>query len=484
MRFVFVSFLILNTLFVDAAIRATFDYKQFLIPGEGVFLETHLNFQGKSLEWISVDDKTNTATVQATLVVYSGDQVVDFRKVKINASPTPLGVTSDFIDIQRFLLPAGNYTLEVVLIDLNDPNLEEAKFTSPIQISLALDQPEISSITFVEAYMKSTEPNELTKSGLDILPLISDYFPEQANKLVFYAEVYNSGLALQGADKYLLTYAIWNDQGEIPATRKYMRKDIAQVTPLLETVDITAIPSGSYQLVIEMRSPSNEELASESIAFTRRAPLSLATLNQGDNYVAQPGLAFQNPDSMSSYVSWLYPIAQNNERNTINAQVQAGDQEILQTYFLSFWNERAPEDPIGAWLKYVREVWYVNRKYKTPIVDGYRSDRGRVFLQYGRPNTIVERHNQTNLFPYEIWHYYKIERFNDKRFLFYSRSVVNYDFDLLHSDMLGEVQNHDWPTMMRTKNNDLRPSDSALNRMNPRDTYSFDELEDLFYNPR
>ncbi len=484
MRFAILFTLIFNALFAQAAIRASFDYKQFIIPGEGVFLETHLNFQGKSLEWVAAEQDMNTASVQATLVVYDGDRVVDFRKVKINASPTPTGVVSDFIDIQRFVLPKGNYILEIALVDLNDPNLEEAKFSRPVEITLALEQPAVSSITFVEAYAKSTQITELTKSGLDILPLISDYFPEESNKLVFYAEAYYSNVAVREGDKYLLTYSIWNDQGEVPGTRKYMRKDLAPATPIIETVDISAIPSGRYQLVVEMRTPSNEEFASESIAFTRRAPLSLATLNQGDSYVAQPGLAFQNPDSMSAYVSWLHPIAQNNERNTILSQVQAGDQEVLQTYFLSFWNERAPEDPIGAWLKYVKEVWYVNRKYKTPVLDGYRTDRGRVFLQYGRPNTIVERHNQVNVFPYEIWHYYKIERFNDKRFLFYSRNVVNYDFDLLHSDMLGEIQNHDWPTLMRTKNNDLRPSDSAINRMNPRDTYSFDELEDLFYNPR
>ena len=144
----------------------------------------------------------------------------------------------------------------------------------------------------------------------------------------------------------------------------------------------------------------------------------------------------------------------------------------------------APHDPMGEWKKYVRQVWYVNAEYTTPVMPGYRTDRGRVWLQYGKPNTIVVRHNETEVFPYEIWHYYKIGRFNDKRFLFYSRAVSNYDFDLLHSDMLGETKNEDWRSVMRTKNNDLRPTDTQLNSTNQRDTYSFDELEDLFFNPR
>ena len=55
---------------------------------------------------------------------------------------------------------------------------------------------------------------------------------------------------------------------------------------------------------------------------------------------------------------------------------------------------------------------------------------------------------------------------------------------LLHSDMLGEVQNNDWPVVMRTKNVEVSSSESSRNRSGARDTFSGDELEDLFYNPR
>jgi GWxTD domain-containing protein len=321
---------------------------------------------------------------------------------------------------------------------------------------------------------------------MDILPLVSDYYPEDAGKLVVYGEAYNADMANIEGGKYLLTFFIIGDEGEVPDSRRYKRKDASKVTPILETFDISQLPSGNYELVVEMRDPQNEELASRSIGFTRMAALNkdFMAMANSDAYVAKPGLAFNNPDSIRSYVSWLYPLAQNVERGTIDSQVKQNNTETLQSFFQAFWEDRAPEDPIGAWLNYVKDVWYVNKKYRSPVMEGYRTDRGRVYLQYGKPNTIVERHNNPNYFPCEIWHYYKIERFNDRRFLFYSRNVVNYDFNLLHSDMLGEVQNHDWPTLIRTKNNDLRPTDSALNRLAPRDTYSMDEIEDLFYNPR
>jgi len=58
-------------------------------------------------------------------------------------------------------------------------------------------------------------------------------------------------------------------------------------------------------------------------------------------------------------------------------------------------------------------------------------------------------------------------------------------FVLLHSDMLGEVQNNDWLHVLRNRENSLRVTESQVNRLNPRrDTFSGEEPEDLFFNPR
>lgn len=475
--------LLLST-FAHAGIRATFDHKQFLIPGEGAFLETLLSFDGKTLSWAIVDEQNVQSTVEATIVVLRNGEVVDFKKNRISSPVQPNGKYVDFIDVQRFLLPPGSYQLDIELVDLNDETTEKVTLSRTIEISLKQNEPGISSVTFVQAYAKSKQPNELTKSGYDLLPLVSDFFPRDAKKVVFYTELYNTDQVFGEEGKFLLSYAVWNDKGAIETTRKYFRKDAAPVIPLLETLDLTTLQEGRYQLVIEIKNKENEEIKSEAIGFFRsgesEAPFTALT----QDYVTKPGLAFHNPDSILDYVSCIYPIAMNVEQGTIRNLETDGSQETLLTYFESFWMNRAPDNPVESWLEYRKEVWKVEDMFATPVRKGYDTDRGRIWLQYGEPNTRITRYNETEVFPYEIWHYYKISRFNDKRFLFYSRTVVNYDFELLHSDMPGEVQNENWPHIMRTKNNDLRPTDTQLNRMNPRDTYSRDELEDLFYNPR
>ena len=104
--------------------------------------------------------------------------------------------------------------------------------------------------------------------------------------------------------------------------------------------------------------------------------------------------------------------------------------------------------------------------------------------RFGKPNTVVKRHHETEYYPYEIWHYHKAGRFNNKRFLFFAPHVVSECFELLHSDMLGERQNEDWLSQLKSRENRLRVSESMENRLNPRDAFSREEPEDLFYNPR
>ncbi|MGF1565527.1 MAG: GWxTD domain-containing protein [Flavobacteriales bacterium] len=469
-----------------AGVRASFDLKEFLLPGEGHLLETHLLFDAQSLLWSPTEEGNVQAAVELTIILQKGTEIVDFKKLRINSLEVQQGQESDFFDIQRFVVQPGTYVVEVKLKDLNASNSETASFTKAVATRLDAQQPCVSGLFFVSAYSKTQTPSELTRSGFDMLPAVSDYFPTESEKLVVYGEAYNADKAGFDGNKYIVSSYLAGEAGEIENSRRYHRRDIAQVTPLLESVPISDLPSGSYEYVMEMRSPSNELIAQESVPFYR-AKIEKQTFSESidpDAYVSTPGMAFNNPDSIRSYVSWLYPLANNVEQRTINAQVDANDPEVLKSYFFSFWESREPERPIDAWMYYVKEVWYVNRKYKSPIMPGYRTDRGRIWLAYGKPNTIVERHNSLNYFPVEIWHYHRIDRFTDRRFLFFSRNVVNYDFALLHSDMLGETQNQDWRSIVQSKNNDLRPTDSALNTMAPRDTYSLDELEDLFFNPR
>ncbi|MBL0073656.1 MAG: GWxTD domain-containing protein [Bacteroidetes bacterium] len=116
----------------------------------------------------------------------------------------------------------------------------------------------------------------------------------------------------------------------------------------------------------------------------------------------------------------------------------------MQQFFYDFWTKRSPVNPEKAWMDYRIEVMRVNNDFGTRIAKGYTTERGRVYLKYGPPNTITKSYNEPSAYPYEVWHYYKIGQQSNRKFVFYNPDLVTNDFMLLHSDAQGEPNNDRW----------------------------------------
>jgi GWxTD domain-containing protein len=199
-------------------------------------------------------------------------------------------------------------------------------------------------------------------------------------------------------------------------------------------------------------------------------------------------LKLTDPDRLVRHLFDHLAMASTNEQNTIqNVLVPQRNVVQMQQYISGFWLERSQSvaEAEGLHLQYLDRIAFVDDAYgDCKQGQGSQTEMGNIFLRFGQPNTVVKRHNETDYYPYEIWHYHKAGRFNNKRFLFFAPHVVSECFEMLHSDMLGERQNEDWLSQLRSRENRLRVTESMQNRLNPRDSFSRTEPEDLFYNPR
>ena len=151
-----------------------------------------------------------------------------------------------------------------------------------------------------------------------------------------------------------------------------------------------------------------------------------------------------NRDTLVRYIEYTFPISTDFERKYAESQIVNADVEVLQKYFLNFWLTRNKLNPEQEWIDYKHLVDYANKKFKSVSLDGYQTDRGRVFLKYKQPNVVTESYNEPAAYPYEIWHYYELEGQHDKKFVFYTRDIVTNDFQLIHSDAVGELRNYQW----------------------------------------
>jgi len=105
------------------------------------------------------------------------------------------------------------------------------------------------------------------------------------------------------------------------------------------------------------------------------------------------------------------------------------------------------------WKKYFELVKTVNKQFATGIKKGYESDRGRIYLKYGKPNTRMQIKSEPSSYPYEIWHYYRAANYSNIKFVFYSPDVVTNDYPLLHSNLRGEMNNPQWKVQLYKRTN-------------------------------
>ena len=134
-----------------------------------------------------------------------------------------------------------------------------------------------------------------------------------------------------------------------------------------------------------------------------------------------------------------------------------------------------------------KQVKIAQEKFGNKKVRGYNTDRGRVYLQYGPPDQRSESASDASAHPYEIWQYYKlINKANNipqtnKMFVFYSPHFTGYDFKLLHSNVIGEIQDMDWQSKIKGSSVNNNPVDDR--KKNNEDGFG-NHSNDLFNNPR
>ena len=461
---VLIAFMSMNL--QSKTIRAYLSYSIFNTPDNKPYIETYLTIQSSCIVHALQENGTYQGKLNVQIIFRQNDSIVNFGKYEL-LSPEikDTAVNSvNFLDVQRYSLPAGTYDLE---LNLDDPNSEEEPIVSNTSfiIDFPVDEFAFSDIEFLSSYEKNETTGILNKQGYEVIPYGYNFFPREETEMHFYTEVYNSIKTL-GEEPYIIYSYIRPFEVDKKLDQFfYMRKMKAKpINVLLSTIDIEQLPTGNYLLVNEARDRNNDLIASKELFFYRDNPD--AAFNLTNILISDPSSTFvgkiDNRDSLVLYIDYLYPISTEAEKIYVKSQIKTANIEVLQKYFYNFWNERDKVDPEGAWLAYLELVKQANHNFKTVSLDGYLSDRGRVYLQYGKPNVIAESHNEPAAFPYEIWHYYEINGQRNKKFVFYTQEIATNDFHLLHSDVVGELANYHWQRQLYSRTWDPYSIDDVI----------------------
>ncbi len=420
----------------------------FSVPADTPYLETYLAVPGHVITYRQDDQARWHGCLRIALQVYRDTTLVDQDTYLLYTPSLPDTHQLEFtiVDLRRRFLKPGNYLVALTAADHYD-TARIAHLHQGVNLPDRRHQIAFSDILLVQQYEPTQQTNAYSRNGYDLKPLVARYYGSSLNRLTFYCEIYNALPHIKQGDlilNYSVHYAHNHQVAE--GLYRFTRQRPARMNVLFAAFDISRLPSGAFYLRVEARDRTNNLLADQLVYFHRYNPSIPTSLHAAPLLSIANTFAEKLPaDSLLYFLKSLLPIAEPFEKDHLRVAMKGADTTALRKLFYAFWLSRHPENPALAWNRYYAEVQLVNERFSTATKYGFETDRGRVYLQYGKPNTIEGHPFEAGALPYEIWHYYQLgNQQRNVRFVFCCKELATGDYQLIHSDARGELNDPRW----------------------------------------
>ncbi|NQV16178.1 GWxTD domain-containing protein [bacterium] len=421
--------------YTEADLGVSIDYSRFSIEG-GVYLDIYLMIPQSTFLYFEADSGLEakvvfqTALIQDGMVPYPPDR---WQRVYKAADNSAIASLSYVPDISKFYVEAGDYLLQVDIVDVNSNRRQRIK--KPISLEIfPSGQLAISDITIASQIVKAITENEFTKYGNDVVPNAERTFSPSAPMMYYYFETYG----LSGSGNYQMHAQVLS-----------LNEDVVQDYPIRTKkmpgssavewggVNTAGLKSGIHKLKISMTDEVSAKSVSSLKTFYVLRPKSVANNTTSTTQTDYTGLS---EDQLNEIFNVVSLIMDKKERRLFKSSDSEGKRNILT----AFWDRKDP-DPDTAQnefkMKFYSRVQLVNREYGSETDEGWQTDRGRILIHYGRPNNVETHPSSLDQKPWESWHYYGIE--GGIEFIFIDRSGYG-KYQLVHSTARDEVQDYSW----------------------------------------
>lgn len=299
-------------------------------------------------------------------------------------------------------LSPGNYLVEIIFEDKE--SLKEFRLSKQITIrKFDANLLGVSDLMLVRDVEQEGGRKKISPQINPNVAALKDGFD------VFY-EVYNPfDLGNVTIDYTILT------KGKVLSEERSTQSVRQGRNTFLASIPSSGLGIGTYTLKVELRHPG--DTTKSALLATIERPFIVEWLTAG------------SPVSIADLdeaIEQLRYFAKSEELDYIR---DAEDEEERRRRFEEFWERHNPisgsrSNP--ALIEYYNRVAYANQHYGH-YIDGWKTDRGMVYILYGPPD-YVERHPlDVESKPYEVWEYYDINR----RYVFVDESGFG-DYRLMY----------------------------------------------------
>jgi len=294
--------------------------------------------------------------------------------------------TTEHIHRFRINLPAGKYLVKTRLLDLNTGNHRNQTINSEIQ---PYDPGKLvmSDLLLVD----TSDVNQITVANV-IPPL---RIPIQ-KRIYVYAEIFN----FDGQQPYKIQpyFSRKNATKDLELRYKLFTTSSSIKILLLELVEDDML-RGDHLLNVILTVGSDSVMKSKPIRFVQQ----------------KSDLEEIVETSLDEMIDQLQYIAEGDEWKKLRKSTGKEREDL----FKQFWERRDPTPGTpenGLFDEYYRRIQQANARFRVQRLQGWRTERGRVFIVYGQPDTVDRTSNYSGSSGiYEVWYYDELR----KRFVFW-----------------------------------------------------------------
>lgn len=424
-------------------------------PG-GAYIEAYWQVVPASLHF----DKDNQwrATLKTDIIFRNDTGIVAEQYLEQHTPPAGSlaeAQKQNIIDLHRYMMPTGAIRM---ILQLSEPGYPDNKFIYTDSFTVAEQAGNFySGIQLLDTAYASQQVTMFSKNNRMQVPLCTNFLDDYKKVLHYYAELYQGSMLATSEYPLVQRVFISKHEYEAPVYGLMHTDSISRtvVSPVYGDFNTAVLPSGNYYLNVVLEDKTGLRIAANHFFFQRenKHPEEIKTETKRDTTpekivvidIAKSFVMKYSFQQLMAILKMITPISDALEMQTIKG-FQKKPNEMYVRYFLyNFWSSRNQKDPEGEWKKYAEKVKEVNRLFTAGSLRGYETDRGVIYLKYGKPDERVPVENEPGALPYEIWEYRSLGKLNQEGvFLFYKPAEMVSDYRLLHSTVNGETRNPNW----------------------------------------
>jgi GWxTD domain-containing protein len=360
------------------------DFLNFRSPKPGITrLDIFLEVPYNEIQFVKKDDLFESKYT-ATVSVFAEDKekLIEEKtwdeKIDVKDFPHTTSPTNFNISIKSFELPPGKYFIRTSIEDKDS----RKNFVSTNMFTIR-DFSTLPNLSDLMLIAKQTMVGGSNK----ILPNVTRDISVQKDGIPLFFELYSDSPC-----KVILEFYVSDKEKKIIYSDTMARNIDSGKTQMFHNVMVKGLGLGIYLIGVSLKDTNNKIIATTIKSFQSRWVGVPSVINDLDKAIAQ-----------------LVYIASSSEKNYIES---ASDKEEKIKRYLEFWKKKNPnpaEEDNRVFDEYYRRINYANENF-SHYTEGWRTDRGMVYITLGPPNNIDRHPFDYDSKPYEVWEYYEINQ--------------------------------------------------------------------------